>query len=66
MAEIVNLRQARKDRARAGKRAMGAENAARSGRSKALRALEEARAEKDRTDLDAHRRDRDTPEDGGA
>lgn len=66
MAEIVNLRQARKERARAERRARGAENAARSGRSKALKALEEARAEKDRAGLEAHRREGDTPKDGGA
>jgi len=57
MAEIVNLRQARKARTRGEARDRAAENAARSGRSKALKALEAARAEKDRTDLDAHRRD---------
>lgn len=57
MAEIVNLRAARKDRERAKKRAEGDENAARFGRTKALKALEKARAEKARDDLDAHRRE---------
>lgn len=57
MAEIINLRQARKDRARAEKRAAGDENAARHGRSRALKLLEKARNERERDLLDAHRRD---------
>ncbi|MFO1174348.1 MAG: DUF4169 family protein [Paracoccaceae bacterium] len=57
MADIINLRQAKKTRERAGKRAAGDENAARFGRTKALKALEKARAEKDRADHDAHRRE---------
>jgi len=57
MAEIINLRQAKKARDRADKRAAGDENAARSGRSKALKALEKARAKKERAGLDAHKRD---------
>ena len=57
MAEIVNLRTARKDRERAKKRAEADENAARFGRTRALKALEKARAEKDRDHLDAHRRE---------
>ncbi len=57
MADIINLRQARKARDRADKRAAGDENAARSGRSKALKALEKAQADKARALLDAHKRD---------
>jgi Domain of unknown function (DUF4169) len=57
MTEIVNLRQARKARERDRKRAEADENAARFGRSKALKALEKARADKARTDLDGHKRD---------
>ncbi len=57
MAEIVNLRAARKERDRAKKRAEADENAARFGRTKALKALEKARAEKSRDALDAHRRE---------
>ncbi len=48
MAEVVNLRQARKQ-------ADG--NAAKFGRSKAERDLERAQAEKAARDLDAHKRD---------
>lgn len=57
MAEIINLRQARKDRTRAEKRAAADENAARHGRSRALKLLEKARNERQRDLLDAHRRD---------
>lgn len=57
MAEVINLRTARKARARAAARAAADENAARFGRTKALKALEQARAEKARAGLDAHRRE---------
>lgn len=57
MAEIVNLRQVRKNRARAEKRAAGDENAARHGRSRALKALEETRNTREAARLEAHRRD---------
>lgn len=56
MAEIVNLRTVRKDRARAEKRDKGDENAARFGRTRALKALEQARNERAEKLLDAHRR----------
>jgi hypothetical protein len=46
MAEIVNLRQARKVRARQSAEAQAAENRARFGRSKAARAAQEAEAER--------------------
>lgn len=57
MGDLINLRQARKARTRAEKRAAGDENAARSGRTKAERALERAEADKARAALDAHRRE---------
>ena len=59
MAEIVNLRNARKAQQRAKARAEGDENAARFGRTKAQRELEQARADKARAELDAHRRERE-------
>ncbi|QYZ70611.1 DUF4169 family protein [Neotabrizicola shimadae] len=59
MAEIVNLRQAKKQAARKAARVKGDENAAKFGRSKAERVLQEARAEKAARDLDGHRRDGD-------
>lgn len=61
MAQTINLRQARKARDRARKKAEADANAARHGRSKAARALEQARADKARRHLDQHRRE-DTPE----
>ena len=55
MGEIVNLRNARKAAARRRDAAQAAENRLTHGRSKAERTLEEARAEKSRRELDAHR-----------
>ena len=57
MAEIINLRQVRKQKDRAAARAKGTESAAKSGRSKALQQLEKARAEKAARDLDGKLRD---------
>ena len=57
MADVVNLRLARKSRERAKARAEGDENAARFGRTAALKELEKARADKARASLDAHKRD---------
>ncbi len=57
MADIINLRQAKKTRDRADKRAAGDENAARFGRFKALKTLEKTQADKARALLDAHKRD---------
>ena len=57
MATVVNLRQAKKQAARTAARAGADANAAKFGRTKAERALEEARAEKAARDLDAHRRE---------
>ncbi|MCC1494484.1 DUF4169 family protein [Cognatishimia sp. F0-27] len=50
----INLNQYRKARARDETRKKADENAARFGRSKAEKALEQARAEKARRDLDGH------------
>lgn len=57
MAKIVNLSRARKSRARDEKRRKGDENAAKFGRTKARKGLEDARAEKARRDLDGHERE---------
>lgn len=61
MAEIVNLRQARKRKARAAKRDAADVAAAKHGRSKAEKRLLEARAEKAARDLDGVKRE--TPDD---
>ena len=55
MGEIVNLRRKRKAAKRREEAVRAAENRLVHGRSKAERALEEARAEKARSELDAHR-----------
>jgi hypothetical protein len=55
MGEIVNLRRARKDAKRRENAVRAVENRLAHGRSKAKRTLEEARAEKTRRELDAHR-----------
>ena len=57
MAEIINLRLARKQKDRAAARALGTEAATKSGRTKALKALEKARADKEARDLDGKRRE---------
>lgn len=57
MAEIVNLRTARKAKARDDARAKADENAAKFGRSKAEKDLQAARAEKAARDLDGHARE---------
>jgi hypothetical protein len=57
MAEIINMRQARKDKARAEKQAAAKTNRAAHGRTKADKKLKEAKAEKADRDLDAHKRD---------
>lgn len=64
MAEIVNLRQARKHKARNEKERIAAENRAIHGRSKAERERESLVDRKAATFLDAHRRSRgDEPAD---
>ena len=57
MAEIVNLRTARKAKARDDARAKADENAAKFGRSKAEKDLQAARAEKAARDFDGHARE---------
>ena len=57
MAEIINLRTARKARDKAAAKIKSDAGAAMHGRTKALKALEKARAEKDRAKLDGHLRD---------
>jgi hypothetical protein len=59
MAEVVNLRQAKKQAARKAARAAGDANAAKFGRTKAERDLQAARAEQERARLDQHRREGD-------
>lgn len=59
MAEIINLRSARKAVGREAARAKATENAAKHGRSKALKALEKARAEKAAQVLDGAKRETD-------
>ena len=61
MADIVNLRQARKRKEREGREARAAENRAAFGRPKAERELANAREDQERRRLDGHRRD-DPPE----
>ena len=56
MADIVNLRKIRKQTVRDATRAKGTVAAAKSSRSKALKNLEKARAEKASRDLDGNLR----------
>ena len=55
----VNLNRVRKQKARAKDKARADENAARFGRTKAQKALEQAQTDKARATLDQHRRDED-------
>jgi hypothetical protein len=57
MGEIVNLNKARKARRKADAGKAAATNRAQFGRSKAEKALEQARRDKAGKDLDAARRD---------
>jgi hypothetical protein len=57
MAEIINLRMARKARARAESAQQAAENRAKFGRSKAEKASERADAERQSRTLDGARRE---------
>lgn len=56
MSKVTNLNRFRKDRARGEKRAQADENAVKFGRTKAQKALEDARAEKTVRDLDGHKK----------
>jgi len=57
MAELINLRAARKAKDRAAARAKADENAAKFGRTKVEKDLEKARADKARRDLDGAKRE---------
>jgi hypothetical protein len=59
MAEILNLRQARKRKARADKEIRAAQNRVAFGRPKAERELAEALNEDSARRLDLHRRERE-------
>ncbi len=54
---VVNLNKARKAKARTTDRAEATANAAKFGRTKAEKALEDARAEKAQRDLDGHQQE---------
>lgn len=60
--QITNLNRARKDSARAERRAKADANAAKHGRTKAQKILEATRQHKARTMLDQHHLDGDLPE----
>ncbi len=57
MGEVVNLRRARKDRARREKDAQAQENRTAFGRSKSERTLTSANARLETRRLDAHKRE---------
>lgn len=57
MAELVNLRKARKAKERQAAKLVADQNAALHGRTKAEKALEAARAEKAARDLDGAKRE---------
>lgn len=59
MAEIVNLRQARKAKARDAARKAGDANAAKHGRGKGEKARDAAERAAEARKLDGHRRERD-------
>ncbi len=59
MAEILNLRQTRKRKARASAREEGDRNAAKHGRPKADRTRDAAEADRVSRVFEAHRRDRE-------
>lgn len=59
MAEVVNLRRAKKQAARKAARSQADANAARFGQTKAERQVTAARAEKAKQDLDGHKRETD-------
>ena len=59
MAEIVNLRLARKARKREADEATAAQNRVLNGRTKAQKAADRAERDRAARELDAHRRDGD-------
>ena len=64
MADIVNLRRARKDRAREAARKAGDANAAKHGRGKGARARQDAEEAARVRQLDGHLRERPAQQDG--
>ena len=62
MGEIVNLRQFRKQKARAEAEKTAEQNRASFGRTKAERELTDAERDKAARHVDGHRLDRDEPE----
>jgi len=66
MGEVINLRQARKARARAEKEAQAQENRARFGRTGAEKRQDTDAAEREARRHDGHRIDEDEDPDGGA
>ena len=65
MTSVVNLRQVRKQKARAGKERAADQNRALHGRTKAERTRHEQAAEKSQRFVEGHRRDKPSG-DGGA
>ncbi len=63
--EVINLRRARKQRARTAKRAAGDANAAAHGRSSADKALGEALTELQTRRLEGHKRASEKPDSDG-
>ena len=61
MAEIVNLRRAKKQKARAAKEQAASLNRVHFGTSKSQEKVNSARAEKARTDLEGKKLDSDKP-----
>jgi hypothetical protein len=57
MAEIINLRQARKAKAKAEKAAKAETNRAQHGTPKLLREANKTRSEKEARDLDGHKKE---------
>lgn len=57
MADIINLRTARKRKARDAKETVAAENRLKFGRTKAEKDLAQARTELDSKRIDAHKRE---------
>ena len=58
MAQPVNLNRYRKGKARAADKARADENSVKFGRTKAQKDLDKAKADKQITSLDQHKRDR--------
>ena len=61
MAEIINLRRARKQKARAEKEARANENRVAFGRTKAEKNLSQAEQDLAKSRLDSHKRDDEKP-----